>query len=94
MSKKEDKNNPYTCSVLFLQAYLHGLHGTLDELHPGVAFFLGAGQDLHHLRLLNARRDEEEAALLVGYLPNDQLLEGDDCGALVLRGEWREGRRD
>lgn len=76
--------------------HLHGLHGVLDELHPGVALVLGAGQDLHHLWLLDARRDEEEAALFVGHLPHDQLLEGDDGGALVLqgsraRGEWRRG---
>jgi len=68
------------------KAHLHGLHGFLDELHPGVAFVLGAGQDLHHLRLLDARCDEEEAALFVGHLPHNQLLEGDDRAALVLRG--------
>lgn len=74
--------------------HLHGLHGVLDELHPGVALVLGAGQHLHHLRLLDARRDEEEAALLVGHLPHDQLLEGDNRGALVLQGgEGRGGER-
>lgn len=76
--------------------HLHGLHGILDELHPGVALVLGAGQDLHHLRLLDSRRDEEEAAFLVGHLPHYQLLEGDNGGALVLqgrgaRGKWRPG---
>lgn len=61
----------------------------MDELHPGVALVLGAGQHLDHLRLLDARRDEEEAALFVGDLPDDQLLEGDDGGTLILR---RRGR--
>lgn len=68
-------------------------------MHPGVALILRAGQDLHHLWLLNACRDEEEAALFVSDLPHNQLLKGDDCGALVLQGEegWvkegRDGRR-
>lgn len=80
-------------------SHLHGLHGFLDEMHPGVALILRAGQDLHHLWLLNACRDEEEAALFVSDLPHNQLLKGDDCGALVLQGEegWvkegRDGRR-
>lgn len=72
---------------------LHGVHGILNELHPGVALVLGAGQHLHHLWLLDAGRDEEEAPILVGYLPHDQLLQGDDGGALVL-GEWKEGRKE
>ena len=66
------------------------MHGVLDELHPGVALVLGAGQNLHHLGLLDARRDQEETSLLVGHLAHDQLLERDDGGALILE---REGRR-
>lgn len=81
-------------------SHSHGLHGVVNELYPGVALFLRADQDLHHLRLLSACRDEEEAALFVGDLPDDQLLEGQDRGALVLRGQgdhlmkrmWEESR--
>lgn len=72
--------------------HLHGLHGILDELHPRVPLILRAGQDLHHLWLLDACCDEEEAALFVSDLPHNQLLEGDDCGTLVLEGEKRERR--
>lgn len=65
------------------------MHSFLNELHPGVAFVLRAGQNLHHLWDLNACCDEEEATLLVSNLPDDQLLEGDDCGPLVLEGKER-----
>ncbi|KAI4800376.1 hypothetical protein KUCAC02_013260 [Chaenocephalus aceratus] len=66
------------------------------------SLLLGSGQHLHHLRLLDARRDEEEAAFLVSDFPHDQLLEGDHRGALVLQEEegvmerqqqWRERGR-
>lgn len=69
----------------------HGLHGLLDELHPGVALLLAAGQHLHHLWLGDAGRDEEEATLFVSDLPHNQLLEGDDGGALVLEAEAAQG---
>lgn len=69
----------------------HRLHGLLDELHPGVALLLAAGQDLHHLWLGDAGRDEEEATLFVSNLPHNQLLEGDDGGALVLGGDAAQG---
>lgn len=68
-------------------SHSHGLHGVVNELYPGVALLLRADQNLHHLRLLSACRDEEEAALFVGNLPDYQLLEGQDRGALVLRGQ-------
>lgn len=59
----------------------------MDKLHPGVALVLRVCKDLHHLRFLDACRDEEEAALFISDLPNNQLLEGDDRGALVLQEE-------
>ncbi|KAF3832223.1 hypothetical protein F7725_025888 [Dissostichus mawsoni] len=43
----------------FMMAAPRGGSSLLDELHPGVSLLLGSGQHLHHLRLLDARRDEE-----------------------------------
>lgn len=73
------------------RSHSHGLHRILDELHPGVALILGAGQDLHHLWLGDASRDEEQAAFFVSNLPHNQLLERDDGGALVLGAEAGRG---
>lgn len=73
------------------RSHSHGLHCILDELHPGVALILRAGQDLHHLWLGDARRDEEQATFFVSNLPHNQLLERDDRGALVLGGEAGQG---
>lgn len=90
--------------------YSHWVHGVLNELHPGVALLSGTGVNLHHLWVCGAGGDEEEAALLVGHLSHDQLLQGDNGGSLVLlmrrvrhrmrRAEWsrknmqREKERD
>lgn len=68
----------------------HGVHGVLYELHPGVAFLLGAGQYLHHLWLLYARCDQEQTPLLISHLTHNQLLQGDHRGPLVL-GDGRVG---
>ena len=70
---------------------LHGLHGLLYDLHPGVAFLLGCSVYLHHLWFLHPCCYQEETLLLVSHLSNDQLLEGEDRGALVLWGDGREG---
>lgn len=68
----------------------HGLHGILDQLYPGVAFLFGASVHLHHLRPLNARRDQEQGLLLVGHLAHNQLLQGDHRRPLVLRERRQE----
>lgn len=65
----------------------HRLHGLLNELHPCVPLLFGAGIHLYHLRLLNAGRDQEQTFLLIGYFPQDEFLQRDDGGALVLRVE-------
>lgn len=62
----------------------HGSGGILDELHPCVPLIFGAGMNLHHLGLLDSRRDEEQPALLIRHLPHDQILQRDHCAALIL----------
>lgn len=64
--------------------YSHWVHGVLNQLHPGVTFLSGTGVNLHHFGVCDASGDEEEAALLVGHLSHDQLLQGDNSGSLVL----------
>lgn len=56
---------------------LHGIDGILDDLYPAVAFFLGAGVNLHHLWVFPSHANQEQAFLLMGHLSDNQLFQRD-----------------
>lgn len=63
--------------------------------HPAVSLLLGIGVDLVHFRLVGGGADEEHGFLLVGHLPDNQLLKRDHRRLVVLGelGEERGERR-
>lgn len=52
--------------------------------HPAVSLLLGVGVDLVHFRLVGGGADEEHGFLLVGHLPDNQLLKRDHRRLVVL----------
>lgn len=49
-------------------------HGLLDDFHPVVPVIFGSAVQLVHLRRRGVA-DEEHPSLLIGYIPDDQVLE-------------------
>lgn len=69
---------------------LHRIHGVLDGLDPAVALLLGAGVNFHHLWVFPSHADQEQALLLVGHFSDNQFLERDHSGLLVLEGGGKQ----
>ena len=64
--------------------------GLLDELHPLLPVILGGGVQLVHLRG-GGVTDQEHPALLIGYVPHNEILQRHH-GGLVLGGGEKRGR--
>lgn len=84
----------WSCASLTLPEQLGSLHGTycvLNDLHPAVPLFFGAGMHFHHFGIFHTHADQEQTFLFMSHFPYDELLQRDHCGFLVLQLE-RNGR--
>lgn len=74
-----------------IQAPLHCLS---NVRHPAVSILLGVGVDLVHFRLIGGSADEEHGFLLMGHLPDNQLLKRDHRRLVVLGSQEKDDGKE